>query len=516
MIKTRIATILFFLTFAFAQSNVQMQGAIGAVTIDGKIYNQIALRPVIPIGKFGIALDIVLYMDEEGNIRDDDWDFSSPDAGFNTLVDKIYYIRYGYPDDPLYARVGALDNVTLGYGILLSGYANTMEYPQVKKVGIDFRMKRKRFSLQAMTNDFSELGGVLGLRTTVPLKLGIPLGVSFVMDKNQYFGLKDSDGDGYPDLLEGFPYDKNLWQDTDGDGLADNDPREWDIDNDGITDTLDADIPGWTLDTVIVLDNDIIRMEEPVNILRDHNSVAAIALDGAIPIYDDDRFKVSFYVQIAKLIGRTVDPESGKEKALGIGMVPLGLVASFGPAQLNIEYRKTPTGRFEFGYWNRAYELERSIFVLSNNAMTVQTKENRLGEYGPSSGLYGRLRLNLGSLLMASAQYQTLTGKKWKPSPGVFEVIQYQNFYAEAGLKKSISKLKTAKLFFQQRNVPNLFEFEPNTGTVMGYRLGFEMGSGMVINYIFRKSFRDLNGDGDVTDPDEAINITAIETTFAL
>ena len=147
-----------------------MRGAVGAVTIDGKIYNQIALRPVIPIGKFGVALDIVLYLDEEGNIRDDDWDFSSPNAGFNTLIDKIYYIRYGYRDDPLYARVGALDNVTLGYGILMSGYANTMEYPQVRKVGMDFRMKRKRFSLQAMTNDFSELGGILGIRTTVPIR----------------------------------------------------------------------------------------------------------------------------------------------------------------------------------------------------------------------------------------------------------------------------------------------------------------------------------------------------------
>jgi len=164
-----------------------MQGAVGAVTIDGKIYNQIALRPVIPIGKFGIALDVVLYMDEAGNIRKDDWDFSSPEAGFNTVIDKIYYIRYGFPGDALYGRVGALDNVTLGYGILMSGYANSMEYPQEKKVGLDMRIKRKRFAIQAMTNDFAEAAGLVGVRTAVPLRLGFPLGISMVVDRNQYF-----------------------------------------------------------------------------------------------------------------------------------------------------------------------------------------------------------------------------------------------------------------------------------------------------------------------------------------
>ncbi len=495
-----------------------MSGAVGAVTIDGKIYNQIAMRPTIPIGKFGIALDIVLYIDEEGNVRDDDWDFSSSSAGFNTIVDKIYYIRYGYPNDPLYARVGALDNVTLGYGILMSGYANTMEYPAVKKIGLDFRMKRARYSIQAMTNDFSELGGITGLRSTFPLQLGFPLGISFVMDKNQYFSLKDSDGDGYPDPLESFPFDADLWQDTDGDGLADNDPYEWDIDGDGITDTLDSRIEGWTLDTTIILDNDILRMSEPVNILKDRNSVAAIAFDGGIPIYSDSRFSISFYAQIAQMIGNTIVPvtaDSSEEKQLGIGMVPLGLVAKFGPAQLNIEYRKTPTGRFEFGYWNRAYELERAVFRSTANGMTIQTKESQLGTFGPSDGLYGQLRINIGSLLSASAQYQNMTGEKWNHSLQAFEEIQYQNFFASAGLRKSISKLQTAQLFLQQRNVPNLFEFEPNPSTVMGYRIGLEMGSGMVINYIFRRSFRDLNGDGDVRDSDETINITSIETTFA-
>ncbi len=58
-------------------SNTSVQGAFGAVTIDGEIWNQIALRPVMPFGKLSVAFDMVLYIDQYGNIHDDEWDFSS-------------------------------------------------------------------------------------------------------------------------------------------------------------------------------------------------------------------------------------------------------------------------------------------------------------------------------------------------------------------------------------------------------------------------------------------------------
>ena len=44
-----------------------LQGAFGAVTIDGKLWNQIALRPIIPFGKLSVALDLVLYIQHDRN-----------------------------------------------------------------------------------------------------------------------------------------------------------------------------------------------------------------------------------------------------------------------------------------------------------------------------------------------------------------------------------------------------------------------------------------------------------------
>lgn len=515
MTKSRFILPWFVLLLIVTPCRPQVHGAVGAVTIDGKIWNQISLRPVIPIWKFGVALDIALYMDAEGNIRKDDWDFTSGKSGLQTIIDKIYYIRYGHPGEPLYGRVGALDNVTIGYGILMSGYSNTMEYPQTKKVGLDLRIRGKRTAIQGMTNDFKEFGGLVAVRGERPLPFGLPLGITIAMDRNQHFGLKDRDRDGYPDLVDDFPDTRSLWLDSDGDGLADLDPLEWDIDGDGITDTLGPDIPGWPLDTIIVLDTYIFKKPNPVNILKDHNAIAAIALDAGIPVYSDKHIRVSIYAQAAQLIGTTTNPESLEKKALGLGLVPLGISARFGPASLNIEYRNTPTGRFEFGYWNRAYELERAVFVQTVNGNRIQTKESRLGTFGPSQGIYGQLAIHIGPLLKADAQYQTMTGDRWNSSLGVFENVQYQNFFSELALAKPISRLKTATLFFQQRNVPNLFDFVPNASTVMGYRLGLSMGSGMTIEYISKNTYKDLNGDGDVLDLNESITITAIETSFA-
>ncbi|MFQ6617520.1 MAG: hypothetical protein ACE5QV_02420, partial [Fidelibacterota bacterium] len=107
-------------------------GSVGAVVIDGKIYNQVSLRPEIPVGKFGVALDLVLYIDDRGHIRKEDWD------ELGDIIDKIFYVRYGKPEEPIFVRVGALADVSLGYGIIVDRYSNTVEYPAVKRIGANF------------------------------------------------------------------------------------------------------------------------------------------------------------------------------------------------------------------------------------------------------------------------------------------------------------------------------------------------------------------------------------------
>ncbi|SVB62052.1 uncharacterized protein METZ01_LOCUS214906, partial [marine metagenome] len=110
-------------------------GSVGTVTINGKVYNQISLRPVIHIGELGIGLDLYLYFNDEGMYWES-WDFSNGGTVYRTIIDKIYFLQWGQPGDNLYGIVGALPSVTLGQGILINNYSNLMEYPQVRQIGL--------------------------------------------------------------------------------------------------------------------------------------------------------------------------------------------------------------------------------------------------------------------------------------------------------------------------------------------------------------------------------------------
>ena len=175
-----------------------------------------------------------------------------------------------------------------------------------------------------------------------------------------------------------------------------------------------------------------------------------------------------------------------------------------------------PKGRFEFNYWNRLYEIERVGFVKGqSNQITLKTKESGLGRFGPQKGYFARITLNLGSMLEASASYQDMLGEIWSVNGQAFIEDNNQTFLASLRLKKAISKIQSAQAFYQQRNVPNPFKFDYTESTILGYQLGISMGQGLVLNYTFRRSFRDVNGDGQIKGDNETIDITSIETSFS-
>ncbi|GIR30240.1 MAG: hypothetical protein CM15mP44_5230 [Candidatus Neomarinimicrobiota bacterium] len=110
---------------------------IGSATLDGVLYNQLALRPEIYFWKIGIGLDLILYIDNEGNIAPvvkDKWDIKNDPS---LILDKILYIKYGQKTDPSWFKYGSLEGLTLGYGGLLNNYSNMMEFPSVRRVGIN-------------------------------------------------------------------------------------------------------------------------------------------------------------------------------------------------------------------------------------------------------------------------------------------------------------------------------------------------------------------------------------------
>jgi hypothetical protein len=285
------------------------------------------------------------------------------------------------------------------------------------------------------------------------------------------------------------------------------------FDGDGLTDTLDSGIPGWN-NTVIVLDTDIQKKPEPLNMKEEFESFQSFALYVGIPLLHEGPISLDAYAQYAALLGKTVHPINTEEINAGYGIVPFGISARFGPAKFNFEFRMIPDGGFEFGYFNRSYEIERAHAMFKGIQGEIITKASKLGTYGKQNGFYSSLNIYLGSLFDAGLAFQNLEGEQYNAEINDFEEASNQSFTAILKLRKEISKIASAAMFYQQRNVPNPFDFEYSESTIMGYNVGLKLGNGMVLTYVFRRTFQGLNGDGDVLDDGEMINMTSVETSF--
>ncbi len=522
-----IILILFCVIGLQAQNPFSLRGVLGFATIDDKVWGQFALRPTLDIWKLKFGLDIIMYIDQDGKIHQDEWDFSNITAIKNTILDKIYFIQYGTRYEPVYIRAGALERTTLGYGILVNRYSNTFNYPQQRKVGLDAKIQSKYVSIQAFVNNFKENASVVGGRISSVIPAGLHLGISAVTDRNQYLGLQDKDYDGRPDIVDSFPYDDKNWLDSDDDGLADDDPNEFDRDGDGQPDVYNLEaihdfwdslnLPDGYKDSSFyntIPDTDIELKPEPFNVLDNPKPISAIAIDLSIPIILSKLTSLSVYSQIAKMIGETIDPETGEYVDLEFGFTPVGVFNHFGVFSWQVEYRIIPDGKFNFEYWDRAYEHTRATVTSADNGVIVTPKSDYLGEFGTMRGIYGRVDFDLNEYLLIGATYQNMYGDKWDHDSESFKSKTLESFLASAELIQPMGSIESASAFYQQRTVPNPFKFEPTESTIMGFSIGYKIGWGMILNYSFKRSFLDKNGDGDVLDKDEAINMSLFETSF--
>ncbi len=466
---------------------------LGSVTIDGVIYNQLALRPEIKFGKLGVGLDLVMYIDPQGNIRKDEWDEPTD------FFDKILYVSWGAKGDPLFVRYGTLENMTLGYGGLIYGYSNTMEFPEVRRIGLNGGMKFGKFGTElfvANFKDFGRGGGLLGGRITFNPIAKLTLGANIVTDINQYSGLKDFDEDGVPDLLDDFPEEGDYAVDTDGDGIADEiDP---DRDGDGYTDnSQDSSIVNNDPDGT-VLKPDPFDIDEV-----DARRVLGFSVDAGYPVFSSKMFSINLYAE-----GNVLQFADDKS---GIGLVPFGANATlFKFINLSFEYRMD-SDYYAPRFFDQAYDLDRvAISLNADSSLSVTTKDQNLDiSEGQRVGYYGAASLGLFNLVSASASYTDMSSD---------EGDTLRSFTAALSLNtENIPKISQAFAYYQRNNDDNPFDFaNPSANTILGYRIGYEVSKGVSLVWDYRRLHADLDGDGIISEDVEGdiINIMNIETVF--
>ena len=481
---------------------------IGSATIDGTLYNQLALRPEINFAGIGIGLDLVVYMDDEGNIRQDEWDFDdNPDL----IYDKILYIRYGEKSSPIWAKYGSIENMTLGQGGLMKGYSNMMEFPTVRRVGINTGFNIGSIGGEVFlsnTKDLSRGGTIFGLRAQYKISDNLPItiGLNYISDANMFSAMKDKDGDSFPDVFDDFPTDSTLWNDTDGDGWADpghglsvpDSLIDIDADGDNIVDTID--------DSVMI-------KARPFSINDNKASVSAWSFDVSYPVLTSKMLSLTVYTEFNSLmfpevstIGESSDTLFYRPERSGSGITLPGIRSKlFGLLDLSLEYRSVQ-GSYVPQFFDQAYDLNRVLSVSQGTSTTVKTKDMSIFEdydnKASSSGVYGSANMSILNLLNFNASYASMKA----------DTLEFNSFNSVLTLNTdNIPKLSVATAFYRRNNDKDPFDFKnPSANTVMGYRVGYEMSKGVSLIWEYSEFYRD-NGSGEL----EPIRQTKVETAFS-
>ncbi|MEE8440578.1 MAG: hypothetical protein V3S41_02560, partial [Spirochaetia bacterium] len=126
----------------------------GTGTEPGTItYQSVGMSPDLAFGKFGIGLDVTLNYRFTGGvdgtdfeIRREDW---IPDADTSFLelyLPKLQYIRWGLKGDPLFVKLGSIDDGMLGNGFIIGGYTNTQYLPERRIFGMGLDVDGQLFN----------------------------------------------------------------------------------------------------------------------------------------------------------------------------------------------------------------------------------------------------------------------------------------------------------------------------------------------------------------------------------
>ena len=476
---------------------------IGSATIDEVLYNQLSLRPEINIGKFGIGLDLVLYIDNEGNVRYDEWDIENDPT---LLLDKILFVRYGNKNELLWGKYGSIESLTLGYGGLMDNYSNMMEYPTVRRVGINTGFNIGPISGELFLSnikDFSRGGTVTGLRFAYTVSKDIPLsiGVNYITDINMFSALKDKDEDSFPDVFDDFPEDSTLWNDSDGDGFPD--PGQGSSVSDSLID-IDADGDN-ILDE---LDDNIELKARPFSLKDNSAQTTGLSFDIGYPILKTNSFSITLFAEYNTLnFPKVVSKDSVfiRPERYGSGITIPGIRSSvFNILNLSLEYRLI-NGAYIPQYFDQAYDLNRVVTSTSDNFTIVRTKDmvvfESYNDSSNSSGVYGSAGLSLFNLINFSASYANMKS----------DTTELKSFASYLNLNtENIPKISSATAYYQRNNDRDPFDFDnPSVNTIMGYRIGYELSKGVSLIWDYRQFYRD-DGTGEL----KPIQQTNIETTF--
>ncbi len=371
-------------------SNIEIQnGASDYYSYSLMGYAKYGLTGQYVIGKFRFGIDVQAHYNSDGKLREQDWD------EFVDYLDKFHF-SWGDKRTGLFVKTGSLDWMRLGYADIVDGYSNRTEYPLYKPWGTALSYQKKDFCFDFVITDIKEVikknpSPVIFSRAQFSPWGKLKIGATFATDLNEYGQLIDSDGDGYTDEYDHYPYDaayvtkydyyyNSYLEITNGDReLADklfeiqkNDP------NVNISDERTEDLMKY----------------------GDKRSVSmALGVDLTYPIVRRDRYRIETFSHFAHILD------------CGWGIALPGIKATVGAknkVSLSINYRLA-TDEFLFGFYNYPYHSFRANTEIGENwEKHTPTRKERLEEIKKHNSVVVGLTTAVSNYLTFTSRYQRI------------------------------------------------------------------------------------------------------------
>ena len=174
-----------------------VRGHSGYATYRGEKYYWGGLVYQMYLWKIKFVYDLwFAYSFQSGFYRD--W------AGWEDWVDHIKYIEVFRRGDPVFLRVGLIENKRYGHGLLVDNYNNAVFLPFEKLNGAELNIDLANFKADAFINDVKYpalFGGYAHRKFSDRLSIYIyAAGETDILR-----GIEDTDGDGYPDDFDPQP-----------------------------------------------------------------------------------------------------------------------------------------------------------------------------------------------------------------------------------------------------------------------------------------------------------------------
>lgn len=431
---------------------------IGSIVIGEDTWSKIVVQPKFKIGKMKVGLYLPLIYN--GNMFDpddwyhpngnDEWSFGFDQAG--VVVDivkdvvsdtflKIRYFEWSDQRNPPFLKVGNLNDITVGHGLIMRDFANDADFPAIRRVGLNLGFDFGKLGFEYMVNDAGNL-------LTLPLVISDPTFVPDVLTGGRIYFQPLDDGEkrdvkSIKDLAFGVSLLADIGASS---GFAD--PVEWGAPiflNTGI----DIDMP--------------IFESKPFSIVAFAD--AALMVPYFRYAVDPADVGLSGDIVPAGLAWRAV---YNRDADIGAGEVPFknygaaaGLLGNIWFVDWRLEYRYY-TGVFKPSFYNSGYERSRSQYVtevvqyladMDNpdyNALTM-------GVYGEGGFNWDKVcSLNIGyfwpwdaSGTIAPENMEDRLLAKFTLEPGVIPVVHIHGSvsYERTGFAQSLLKGEAAKLF---------------------------------------------------------------------